>query len=754
MALFCIRKEKIDKLKEFVKGLDKSNQLQKLIDLPSEKRINSFKKFLTEEEANLLNRDIERAAAEETGSLMRNWVQKNLNADFREKMISNAQKRSIKNFIERKTSPSKRVSEIVPIREVIRMNDTERLTFLKKIMTEKDAIEANDKIVSSFTKSMEDDIASRIEKVKNGEMSLDSFYKYIDKKSADISAINEGLMISPEEVKTMVDLSKKMESHKTKETYDTEKGEWKNKESAEKFSAAKVVYDKYINSIKTPEKGFFEGIREYKGIAKDKWEEDKWTATKDILSDSINTISDTLRASMGSWDVSFMGRQGFNVLRTHPTKWFPASVNSIKNFAKSVAGNSELAMDTILAKAYARDNYANGLYEAAGIMNRFEEEMPETFLSKIPGVERVFKASDVAFNGSAIEMRTSLFDMLVDNFEAGHVEKLKNFKNLKGKEREQALTQIRDIGSIVTASTGRGKMPDSKILKSILWAPKLLKSSWDTLTAHTLGFGLKTSFARKEAFNNWIKSAGSLAGLMIASEATGNEIETNITSPNFGSVKIFGTWVSLGGTEIPLVVLASRLATGISTSGKTGIETDLTEGKYGQQTKADIVINFIRGKANPPVGMLWSMLEGKNIVGEKVTTESQLMSTLPISIQNFIQLYQGKTSGLSVGLDVFGRKATTYMDYQESDWTDKNSKEMKQFIQTKGKDIVENASKEYDKEVSKEISRILDSDVYKKMSNDNKQKVISSIKLKKKQEIFKKYKFQYKQEKNKPLPKF
>ena len=33
----------------------------------------------------------------------------------------------------------------------------------------------------------------------------------------------------------------------------------------------------------------------------------------------------------------------------------------------------------------------------------------------------------------------------------------------------------------------------------------MMKSNWDTLTAHSFGTGLKTSFARKEAAKNSLK---------------------------------------------------------------------------------------------------------------------------------------------------------------------------------------------------------------------------------------------------------
>ena len=54
MPVFCIRKEKIDELKGLIMRLGNANQLQKLVDLPHEKRVQAFSKIVSKEEASLL----------------------------------------------------------------------------------------------------------------------------------------------------------------------------------------------------------------------------------------------------------------------------------------------------------------------------------------------------------------------------------------------------------------------------------------------------------------------------------------------------------------------------------------------------------------------------------------------------------------------------------------------------------------------------------------------------------------------------
>jgi len=52
---YCIPKEKIDKLKNLIKGISDKNQLDTLVNLSPEKRIAFFERQLAKEEAILLN---------------------------------------------------------------------------------------------------------------------------------------------------------------------------------------------------------------------------------------------------------------------------------------------------------------------------------------------------------------------------------------------------------------------------------------------------------------------------------------------------------------------------------------------------------------------------------------------------------------------------------------------------------------------------------------------------------------------------
>jgi hypothetical protein len=132
MAVFCIPRQKIEKLKGIIKGISDKNQLDKLVEMSPEARIKAFEKQLTKDEASLLNREFERSVASEKVSALKKWVKNNLDEKYRETKISQQQRGSIKKFIEDHLYPGKGKSEIIPIEELKKMSDSDFLNVLKK----------------------------------------------------------------------------------------------------------------------------------------------------------------------------------------------------------------------------------------------------------------------------------------------------------------------------------------------------------------------------------------------------------------------------------------------------------------------------------------------------------------------------------------------------------------------------------------------------------------------------------------------
>jgi hypothetical protein len=83
MAVYCIPRKQIDKMKKVLSKISSDNQIQKLADFSSKKRTELFEKVLTPDEAKLLNKEFEKAVASKKVSALRNWVKNNLDKEYR-----------------------------------------------------------------------------------------------------------------------------------------------------------------------------------------------------------------------------------------------------------------------------------------------------------------------------------------------------------------------------------------------------------------------------------------------------------------------------------------------------------------------------------------------------------------------------------------------------------------------------------------------------------------------------------------------
>ena len=147
---------------------------------------------------------------------------------------------------------------------------------------------------------------------------------------------------------------------------------------------------------------------------------------------------------------------------------------------------SEEIVDGVLANAYSDKRYLSGEYEKAGIIQKFEEEIPSNLPEKIPVLGRAFKASDDAYKAGRIELQKEIYNLLADRIEDTGI-RLSEVNSGKLGKNEQMLVNniIEDLGKISGALTGRGNLKyNSKLTKIGLWAPRMLKANWDKMTGY------------------------------------------------------------------------------------------------------------------------------------------------------------------------------------------------------------------------------------------------------------------------------
>lgn len=553
---------------------------------------------------------------------------------------------------------------------------------------------------------------------------------------SDLAEETLGTRITREEAKSVFDLTSKMEE--LKKGFD---GKWTSEKERLDYGASKVILENYVSNLKS-NLSIWEALKARGYEFKATFKENAPKAIGDLLLDIAKTITENSISLVATLDNSFIGRQGLKTLMTHPTIWWNGAKNSFVDIAKTLGGKK--MKDALMADIYSRPNYINGNYDLAKLIPKTEEQYPTTLPERVPVVGRILKASETAFTGSAIRMRTGLYDLI-----SGIAEK-------QGVKMDKV--QIQDLGRMVNSLTARaqlGRIGESPIVKLVLWAPRMLKANWDVLTVHTGGYGLETAFIRKQAAMNLAKIVGTTAMiLMIAKSIKSDSVETDSRSSNFGKIKVGDTRFDITGGAASLVVLASRLLTN-STKTSGGVISQFGSG-IGQTSRWDTFLNFLEGKTTPPTGMVIDWMKGENFQGEKPTLGTSLYSTFtPIILQNAISLKDDNSVAAVLGviLDGLGINANTYKASQ-TNWNLNPGKELQAFQKKVGEAKFKEANDVFNKEVSQWLNGLGPNLKFQKLSEEDKSKVITNKKSEIKDKIFKKYGFIYKQEKSKPLPKF
>lgn len=386
-------------------------------------------------------------------------------------------------------------------------------------------------------------------------------------------------------------------------------------------------------------------------------------------------IGSALKSSVASFDNSFFGRQGLKVL-LDPRKtgiWASDFLKSWKHIGKQLVAKGKIwtsgddaVMDMIKADIMSRPNALNGKYKAGGygLDVLSEEAYPSSLPEKIPLFGRVFKASEVAYNGGALQMRADLADRFIQSAE-------KHGVNTSSKE------EAKYLGNAIGSMTGRGSLGKGEIIakeaNAFLFSIKFAKANIDTLLAPAV-YGVKKlgvskfenageQFARKEAATNTLSIIATIAALLTAAALHDpDSVELDPRSTNFGKVKMWGHWTDISGGMAGYVTLATRLVPTFH-DGKWSLWTKSTSGKwtdllakgkngqpvFGQQTAMDVFDNWWQGKLSPLAGIARDAWKGQTYSGDPITPGTIVSGSRPIPFQNYEQMSKDPNSSFIIG---------------------------------------------------------------------------------------------------------
>lgn len=588
------------------------------------------------------------------------------------------------------------------------------------------------------------DLLSKIERMNESVLNPKDLQDFKE----DLARTRLGLNVTFEEAKIINQLSQDRTESKAKWENDLKENptwnedphltrkEWINNKNRLEYGLKQVALENYVNGLKIESRKIRLHDKPLPFIL------------KDIAVDSLKSIPSVFKSLMASLDNSFWGRQGIKNLYGSPSQkriWVRNFIKSFGDITSELLGrkiNGLETMDLVKADIFSRPNAVNGKYKAGdyrlGVLN--EEAFPTSLPERIPGLGRLFKASETAFSGGALRMRADLADLLIAKADKQGVNTLNP-------------DEARPIGHLVGSLTGRGSLgilePAANKINLVLFSARFFKANLDTLTAHQ--FDTKaTPFVKAEARKNLLSIVGHVAGILLVAKLLDPEsVDEDPRSTNFGKIKVFGNWVDITGGMGAIARIASQtlLPTqhngewGLWAKSSTGNWTNLVAGKYGQRDAVDVIFEgLFLNKLSPIASILRDAWTGEMFGGEPFDIKKSIVqSVIPLSIQNALDAKDEKFSTILavISSEFVGLSASRYK-YNDN-WGKKTSKEMLDFKDQVGEEKFDNANNDFNRAYNLWLSEVEKDQRYKELSDEAKSKLKSEAKTAIKEKILKEY---------------
>lgn len=316
-----------------------------------------------------------------------------------------------------------------------------------------------------------------------------------------------------------------------------------------------------------------------------------------------------------NYDLSATGRQLAPVFYAHPS----FAKDAMEAQFKALGSNAGYLSHQ--AKIVNDPRYA--IHQLMGIqygdlnLNREQQlasELTSKLLGWLPGSRAFERAYTAAVNETRFNLGNKLLDEFIQSNSAGGIDDLKQ------------------IGSLVNAATGRGSLPallnQNKFLgQQIFWAPRLLAGRLQVPYQAIFGSGV----AQKEAAKQMLAFVGGNTALLTAAKTLGiADVELDPRSSDFGQMVIDGRRYDPWAGYRPIANLTARLAANAVSSTAQGLGYDVDipamkgvkteEGEAGTYSAPtlDIVNRFLLSKMAPIPAEVISQLTGKDYSGERV----------------------------------------------------------------------------------------------------------------------------------------
>lgn len=491
------------------------------------------------------------------------------------------------------------------------------------------------KQVAGLSQKSRTDMISRIERMDK-VLNATSAHSFLE----DLAAQKLGTEITFDEAKAVSDLSRDVADSRSKIMPTDPPGS----PSRLKYGADYVAMQNLVHDLKNSNDQLT--LQDLK---------DRPLSVAGKAAKELPGLAKSLKAS---FDDSYAGRQGFRAIFTNPAIWGKNFIQSFVDIAHSLAkpGADTSVMDAVKAEIFSRPNAMDGTYAnmKLDVGINAEEAYPTSLPSRIPGLGRLYSASQNAYSGMALRMRADIADEVVTAAKNNGVD----FSDPR---------QAESLGRLVNSLTGRGSLGKfDKVAGAVnVWffSPRSLKASFDFLTLHAADD--MTIYARKLAAQNLLRVTAGIATIMgVANTLWPGSVELDPRSADFGKIRIGDTRFDITGGMASLATLAARIVTLSSKSSTTGQVHPLNSGKFGSQSALDVAVSFATNKTSPAGSVLIDLLKGKTFSGQKPTVSGELYNAfVPFPITNVQEMMSDPNAAnplLGELADAFGIAVNTY----------------------------------------------------------------------------------------------
>lgn len=432
---------------------------------------------------------------------------------------------------------------------------------------------------------------------------------------ADLAAKKLGVGVTAQEAKEIFDLAQKAEAIKASITAEGGGvyGKGWTVETGTQYGRALLALTERVNALKPG------------GV----------TLTDRLL--NIVNFPKSALTSVLHWSAPFV--QGWGMISTK--QWWSglgkmfqyfASEENYRSLEAYIVGHPDyaLAQDGKLGLTHLGDRLT---VREEAIQSSLLEDANQ-WLSEKTGVPNLIRAWSRSFTGFLNYVRFGRFTDLL------------SAARLAGEDVSLGSKTVSDLASVVNNFSGRGALGEADryanigpVLNAMFFSPRKIVATVEMF--NPVMYAKLSPTARVAAMKQLAGSLVATGAVLTLAKVMGAQVTFDPRSSSFGKIDIGGEKLDMTGGNAAYTRLLARIATGqeVTAHGKL---IDLNDpSSYHGTTRADVLVNYIRGKLSPVAATIADALYGKDPVGRPFNLTDKLREELtPIVINSWIDFAQ------------------------------------------------------------------------------------------------------------------